>query len=46
VEAFSDRVFAFAITLLVLAIRILRPGDPDASAGLRHLLIQQWPSQP
>ncbi len=43
-EAFSDGVFAFAITLLVLAIRIPRLGDPDATAGLQMLLIQQWPS--
>lgn len=43
-EAFSDGVFAFAITLLVLGIRIPRPGDPDASAGLQLLLVQQWPS--
>jgi len=30
--------------LLVLAIHIPRPGDPDATAGLRHLLMQHWPS--
>jgi uncharacterized membrane protein len=44
VEAFSDGVFAFAATLLVLAIRIPRPSDADASAGLQHLLLDQWPS--
>lgn len=44
VEAFSDGVFAFAITLLVLAIRIPRLDDVDASAGLQHLVLQQWPS--
>jgi uncharacterized membrane protein len=44
VEAFSDGVFAFAVTLLVLAIRIPRPSDADASAGLQHLLLDQWPS--
>ncbi|HEY0493024.1 MAG TPA: TMEM175 family protein, partial [Candidatus Dormibacteraeota bacterium] len=44
VEAFSDGVFAFAITLLVLGIRIPRPGDLDASAGLQRLLVEQWPS--
>ena len=44
VEAFSDGVFAFAITLLVLGIRIPKPGDTDASAGLQPLLLQQWPS--
>jgi uncharacterized membrane protein len=44
VEAFSDGVFAFAATLLVLGIRIPRPDDADASAGLQQLLIAQWPS--
>ena len=44
VEAFSDGVFAFAVTLLVLGIRIPRMDDPDASTGLQHLLVQQWPS--
>lgn len=44
VEAFSDGVFAFAITLLVLAIRIPRMDDPDAPAGLQHLVLHQWPS--
>jgi uncharacterized membrane protein len=44
VEAFSDGVFAFAATLLVLGIRIPRLEDADASTGLQHLLIAQWPS--
>ncbi len=44
VEAFSDGVFAFAITLLVIAIRIPRPSDADAAAGLQQLVLQQWPS--
>ncbi len=44
VEAFSDGVFAFAITLLVLGIRIPMRGDPDASAGLQQLLVHQWPN--
>jgi uncharacterized membrane protein len=44
VEAFSDGVFAFAATLLVLGIRIPRPGDADAAAGLQRLLTDQWPS--
>jgi len=28
----------------VLAIRIPRLDDPDASVGLQHLVVQQWPS--
>jgi uncharacterized membrane protein len=41
VEAFSDGVFAIAITLLALDIKI-----PSASAGTRlsELLVKQWPA--
>ena len=42
VEAFSDAVFAFGVTLLILVIRIPHPTDPDAGAGLLTLLTQQW----
>jgi uncharacterized membrane protein len=42
VEAFSDGVFAIAITLLVLNIRI--PTVEDAGqGGLAGALLQQWP---
>jgi len=44
IGAFSDGVFAIAITLLVLAIRIPRPTDGDANEGLLTLLTQQWRS--
>src|SRR5258707_7527884 len=44
VEAFSDGVFAFGVTLLILGIRIPHPTDPDAGAGLLTLLTQQWRS--
>jgi uncharacterized membrane protein len=41
VEAFSDGVFAIAITLLVLTIA--QPGASDYG-NLRHALLQRWPS--
>jgi uncharacterized membrane protein len=41
---FSDGVFAIAITLLVLAIRIPHPTDADADRGLLTLLTEQWRS--
>jgi uncharacterized membrane protein len=44
IGAFSDGVFAFAITLLVLAIRIPHDTDADASRGLLALLTEQWRS--
>jgi uncharacterized membrane protein len=44
IGAFSDGVFAFAITLLVLAIRIPHPIDSDAGQGLLTLLTEQWRS--
>jgi uncharacterized membrane protein len=40
IEAFSDGVFAIAITLLVLDIRI----EPDAYEHLRHALVDEWPA--
>jgi uncharacterized membrane protein len=44
IGAFSDGVFAFAITLLVVAIRIPHPTDADAGRGLLALLSEQWRS--
>jgi uncharacterized membrane protein len=40
-EAFSDGVFAIAITLLVLEIHVPAPGGGES---LGHELLAQWPS--
>jgi uncharacterized membrane protein len=42
VEAFSDGVFAIAITLLVLGFQVPQP-TPDGDAGLARNLIAMWP---
>jgi len=44
-EAFSDGVFAIAITLLVLELKVPEMGAAGGSAGaLGQALLKQWPS--
>ena len=44
IEALSDGIFAFAMTLLVLDLKIPHPPDPSAAAGpLGQTLLALWP---
>ncbi|ULH17082.1 DUF1211 domain-containing protein (plasmid) [Deinococcus sp. KNUC1210] len=43
-EAFSDGVFAIAITLLILEIRVPSVEDASTPPLLWHALISRWPS--
>src|SRR5688572_10086401 len=43
-EAFSDGVFAIAITLLILEIVVKVPHEPIAAGALMNELSHLWPS--
>ncbi|MGC1107089.1 MAG: TMEM175 family protein [Candidatus Acidiferrales bacterium] len=43
-EAFSDGVFAFAITLLILGIALPACKSPPHDSELRHALLHLWPN--
>ena len=44
IEAFSDGVFAIAVTLLILDIKVPSLAGPASDGGLRHELLAAWPS--
>ena len=44
IEAFSDGVFAVAITLLALDIKVPPPNDAHAGLSLTQKLLHQWPT--
>lgn len=44
VEAFSDGVFAIALTLLILGIKVPDLDDPATNERLIRSLVNLWPS--
>jgi uncharacterized membrane protein len=43
IEAFSDGIFAFAVTLLVLTLTVPEVADSLGGQGLRAALLAEWP---
>jgi uncharacterized membrane protein len=43
IEAFSDGIFAFAVTLLVLTLTVPDVADSLGGEGLRAALLAEWP---
>ncbi len=44
IEAFSDGVFAIALTLLILNVKVPEPESINSEAALQHVLLAQWPA--
>lgn len=44
VEAFSDGIFAIAMTLFIPDVKVPKPADAAASGGLLAALRDQWPT--
>ena len=44
IEAFSDGVFAIALTLLILEVKVPQISEISNEQALQHFLLVQWPS--
>ncbi len=44
IKAFSDGVFAIALTLLILQVKVPSPSQITGEADLQSFLLQQWPA--